>query len=65
MELIVTQLAKQNGVTNQLKAENQMEWLQQMNAFKAQAEAIVKIDTETALMKDGSLILMVDFFTFY
>ena len=44
MELIVTQLAKQNGVTNQLKAENQMEWLQQMNAFKAQAEAIVKFD---------------------
>ena len=40
MELIVPELAKQNGVTEQLKAENQMEWVRQMNACKAQAEAI-------------------------
>ena len=26
MELIVPELAKQNGVTEKLKAENQMEW---------------------------------------
>ena len=44
MELIVTQLAKQYGVTEQLKAENQMEWVRQMNACKAQAEAIVKFE---------------------
>ena len=30
-------LAEQNGVTEQLKAENQMEWVRQMNACKAQA----------------------------
>ena len=44
MELIMRSLAKQNGVTEQLKAENQMEWVRQMNACKAQAEEIVKIE---------------------
>ena len=44
MELIVRSLAEQNGVTEQLKAENQMEWERQMNACKAQAEEIVKAE---------------------
>ena len=44
MELIVPELVKRNGVTEQLKAENQMEWVRQMNACKAQAEEIVKIE---------------------
>ena len=44
MELIVPELAKRNGVTEQLKAENQMEWVRQMNACKAQAEEIVKAE---------------------
>ncbi len=44
MELIVPELAKRNGVTEQLKVENQMEWVRQMNACKAQAEAIVKFE---------------------
>ena len=35
MELIVPELAKQYGVTERLKAENQMEWVRQMNACKA------------------------------
>ena len=38
------ELAEQNGVTEQLKAENQMEWVRQMNACKAQAEEIVKAE---------------------
>jgi len=42
MELIVPELAKQYGVTERLKAENQMEWVRQMNACKAQAEEIVR-----------------------
>ena len=37
MKLIVRSLAEQNGVTEQLKAENQMEWVRQMNACRAQA----------------------------
>ena len=44
MELIVPELAKQYSVTEQLKAENQMEWVRQMNACKAQAEEVVKAE---------------------
>ena len=44
MALIVPELAEQNGVTEQLKAENQMEWVRQMNACKAQAEEVVKTE---------------------
>ena len=44
MELIVRSLAKQYGVTEQLKAENQMEWVRQMNACKAQTEEVVKAE---------------------
>ena len=44
METIVRSLAEQNGVTEQLKAENQMEWVRPMNACKAQAEAIVNAE---------------------
>ena len=40
MLLTVRSLAEQNGVTEQLKADNQMEWVRQMNACKAQAEDI-------------------------
>ena len=42
MEQIVPELAKRNGVTEKLKAANQLEWVRQMNACKAQAEAIIK-----------------------
>ena len=44
MELVVRSLSEQSGVTEQLKAENQMEWVRQMDACKAQAEEIVKIE---------------------
>ena len=44
MELIVPELAKRNDVTEKQKAENQMEWVRQMNACKAQAEEIVKAE---------------------
>ena len=44
IELIVRSLVEQNGVTEQLKADNQMEWVRQMNACKAQAEEIVKAE---------------------
>ena len=35
MALIVPELAKRNGVTEKLKAENQLEWVRQINACKA------------------------------
>ena len=44
MALIVPELAEQNGVTEQLKAENLMEWVRQMNACKAQAKEVVKTE---------------------
>ena len=44
IELIVPELAERNGVTEKLKAENQMEWVRQMNACKAQADEIVKAE---------------------
>lgn len=44
MALVVPELAKRDDVAEQLKAENQMNWVRQMNICRAQAEAIVKSD---------------------
>ncbi len=41
---LIDEMAQKQGVTEQLKAENQMEWVQQMNACKVQAEEIVKFE---------------------
>ena len=40
-DLLVCQLAEQEGVTEQLKAENQMEWVQRMNSIRSRATEIV------------------------
>ena len=40
-DLLVHQLAEQEGVTEQLKAENQMEWIQRMNSIQNRAIEIV------------------------
>lgn len=40
-ETIIPPLAKRAGVSERLKAANPMEWIQQMNVCKAQAEDIV------------------------
>ena len=42
MDIVLPQLMKHYGVTEQLKAENQLEWVRQMNACVAQAEEIIK-----------------------
>ena len=44
LNLLVTQLAERNGVTERLKAENQMEWVRQMNLCRSQAEEVVLSD---------------------
>ena len=44
LDLLVTQLAERNGVTERLKAENQMEWVRQMNMCRSQAEEVVLAD---------------------
>lgn len=43
-ENLVKQIAKQEGVTEQLKAENQMLWVQQMNNIENRAREIVHND---------------------
>lgn len=42
LDLILPQLAKDAGATEELKAADQMKWVGLMNACKAQAEEIVK-----------------------
>ena len=39
---IIPKLAKQYGVDEKLKADNQMQWVGQMNMIRHQAEEIVK-----------------------
>ena len=41
MELLTSQMAKQEGVTEALKAADQMEWVRRMNSICSRAEEIV------------------------
>ena len=41
IELIMNQLARLEGVTESLKAADQMEWVKGMNSIRARAEEIV------------------------
>ena len=41
MDRLTAQMAKNQGVTEQLKAKNQMQWVQRMNNIRASAEEIV------------------------
>ncbi len=41
MELLIQQIAKREGVTEALKAANQMEWVRRMNNIRNRAEEIV------------------------
>ena len=41
LEVLIPAMAKQEGVTEQLKAADQMEWVRRMNNIKDRAEEIV------------------------
>ena len=41
MELLIMQMAENEGVTEALKASDQMEWVRQMNSIRSRAEEIV------------------------
>ena len=41
LELLIRQLAATEGVTEQLKAEDQMEWVRQMNSIRNRVEEII------------------------
>lgn len=40
-DLLIWQMAKAEGVTEQMKAENQMEWVRRMNSIRDRAEEII------------------------
>lgn len=41
LELLIRQLAKAEGVTEQLKAEDQLEWVKRMNSIRNRAEELI------------------------
>lgn len=41
---LISQLAQQEGITEQLKAENQMEWIARMNSIRNRVDEIVLND---------------------
>ena len=41
MEIVISTMAKQEGVTEVLKATDQMEWVRRMNIIRSRAEEIV------------------------
>lgn len=41
-DLLMEQMAKREGVTEQLKAQDQMLWVRRMNSIRARAEEIVR-----------------------
>ena len=44
MELLISQMAKLEGLTEALKATDQMEWVRRMNSIRSRAEEIVLND---------------------
>ena len=44
LDQLMTQLAEHEGVTQQLKAEDQMSWVQRINNIRHRAEEIVRQD---------------------
>ena len=41
LEFLIRQLAKAEGITEQIKAEDQMEWVRRMNSIRSRAEEIL------------------------
>ena len=41
LELLIGQMARAEGVSEQMKAENQMEWVRRMNSIRSRAEEII------------------------
>ena len=44
MERLTTKMAQREGVNEQLKAENQMEWVRRMNGIRESASEIVEFE---------------------
>ena len=44
LELLTQQMAEREGVNEELKAANQMEWVQRMNSIQNRAEEVIKAE---------------------
>ena len=44
LELLTRQMAEREGVNEELKAANQMEWVQRMNSIQNRAEEVIKAE---------------------
>ena len=44
-ELILCQMKSAEGITEALKAENQLEWVRRMNNIRNRAEELVRVET--------------------
>ena len=44
LELLTQQMAEREGVNEELKATNQMEWVQRMNSIQNRAEEVIKAE---------------------
>lgn len=44
IELIIRQMQQAEGITEELKSANQMEWVRRMNNIRARAEEIIQSD---------------------
>ena len=42
LELLIRQMAEAEGITERLKAEDQMEWVRRMNSIRSRAEEILR-----------------------
>ena len=42
LERLISQMVQQEGITERLKAADQMEWVRQMNSIRSRAEEIVQ-----------------------
>ena len=44
LEQLIDEMKRTEGITEQLKASNQLEWVQQMNNIKHRAEEVIKME---------------------
>ena len=49
MELLIEQMKKQEGITEQLKAEQPMVWVGRMNGIRSRAEEIIRTEVINTL----------------
>ena len=60
LELITRRMAKQEGVTEALKASDQMEWVRRMNSLRSRAEEIVRSMSYTLTGLPNGVSLLVN-----